>query len=92
MRYILALLIVLALGLQQPEQYPGQASHAEPPEGWLCAPQTPDFQTPADHVCACQRVCVDDASGDNRTMEDPHCAVFCHASHCRCPVMGCGSL
>ena len=83
MRTTLLLLALLLLPIQQPEDYPGQANHATPPEGWMCQPQNIELSVPADHVCNCERMY--DAE-TNRVIEDATCSVYCHMDHCACAI------
>ena len=94
---VTALVGLLAVPAPQ-EAYPGQSSHAAPPEGWMCQPQHPSgFGVPLDHVCGCARMVLKDPDGQCsrlpdgalRVTEDPKCTVFCHADHCACPMQGC---
>lgn len=70
----------------------GNPGHVEPAPGQMCAREA---TTPADHRCACHRVCqpnVDDegnAAPGAYVQEDPKCRVYCYKSHCSCPVEGC---
>lgn len=83
--------------MQNPEKYPGQASHGVPPDGWMCEPANGPHFVPPDHQCSCQRMatmspdgsCAHDPDGKEHVMEDPKCAVFCHMDHCKCPVSHC---
>lgn len=81
--WILLLPALLGVALQdtQPaEKYPGQASHAVPPDGWYCLNQNYTLTVPADHVCSCERMKREDGT----VVEDSKCSVFCHADHCKC--------
>lgn len=80
------LLVTLALALtsfQEPEPYPGQREHAVPPDGWMCEHQNYTLTVPVDHACNCERSC-DGETG--QVIEESQCLVYCHASHCSCPV------
>lgn len=84
------LVIGLALGLfgaQQPEPYPGQGSHQEPPDGWFCQRQNLDETVPHEKVCHCVRICRTDEHGTQEIQEDTGCTVWCHRDHCRCEVV-----
>lgn len=96
----LALVVGVAAQDQTPEAYPGQREHMPPPDGWMCSPQRPDFSVPEDHVCTCQRMaqrdlttgeCLHDADGKELITESPTCAVWCHQSHCGCPIQACST-
>lgn len=68
-----------------PEAYPGQSQHAQPPEGWFCehpTPETLETMDPA-HICNCERSC--DESGTVRE-DNMRCSVACHPDSCKCPV------
>lgn len=93
-------IILLALGVallaQSPEAYPGQHTHAMPPDGWMCMPANSTTFVPASHQCSCKRMiqendqgCMKNDDGTMHVLEDPACAVFCHMDHCSCPVMHC---
>lgn len=72
---------------------PGNPGHQTPPPGWMCSPDALE----ASHRCAChrQRICEPQDDGEGGTIppggmrEDPTCTVFCHMSHCACPVEEC---
>lgn len=73
----------------------GQPGHKEPPEGWNC--NRAEHNIDPSHNCDCQRHCPSppdeqDQGGSNPEMtvvEDPVCTVYCHPSHCRCPLKNC---
>lgn len=78
----------------EPEAYPGQREHREPPEGFKCEHQKPDFSVPVLRLCDCHRGCM--AMNDDGTMRattvDPQCTTFCHeTNHCACPMPACDS-
>lgn len=86
-----AVLALLMLG-QQPPDYPGTPSnpwpeHQEPTPGWTCSPTGKGA-----HECHCHRMIVDNGDdsgedcGSGPIVEDSGCKVYCHASHCTCPV------
>lgn len=80
------LIFVLLLALQtvtQPEDYPGQHDHAQPPDGWMCEHQNYELSVPPAHACNCERSC-DTESG--RVIEDKQCKVYCHMDHCHCQI------
>ena len=97
---ILAAAVICSITIftqQSGDAYPGQSNHAEPPVGWNCErPNSQGFG--ADHPCSCSRMamtspdgsCAKDLDGTPHIMEDPKCLVFCHQTHCKCPVMSCG--
>lgn len=72
---------------------PGNPGHQTPPEGWTCSPNAIE----ASHRCACHRTEICEPSDDGEggtvpaggTREDPICTVYCHLSHCQCPVEKC---
>ena len=72
---------------------PGNPGHKAPPEGWTCSPNALEVS----HRCSCHRtrICepTDDGEGGvvppGGMREDPTCTVFCHMSHCQCPVEEC---
>lgn len=83
MKILLWLVLAVVLVAQQPdpERYPGQSEHREPPVGWMCEPQNYTLSVPPDHVCSCERMC-DDSTG--QVIEDKQCQTWCHPTHCRC--------
>jgi hypothetical protein len=82
LRIITTVLLGFAVLAQQPEPYPGQNQHAEPPAGWVCQHQNYELSVPPDHACACERGC--DEQGVLH--EDKQCKVYCHADHCTCQI------
>lgn len=92
MRYValaFALVVSLASGGQEREQYPGQSGHAKPPEGWAC---TNHPSADRNHKCDCVRKCVPEMdeegnpTGKQTVQEDAKCGAYCHPEHCACPV------
>lgn len=88
MKTVLILLAVLLLAQapQQPELYPGQSEHKEPPKDWVCkrpeidriGKQTPDEQA---HWCSCERMCDPETQVVH---EDKACSSWCWPTHCTC--------
>jgi hypothetical protein len=52
----------------------------EPAPGWYCSPKGE-----RDHHCTCLRM-DRDTQCEGIPQEDPLCRVYCHKSHCQCPV------
>ncbi len=78
-------LSIMVLVPQAPDEpYPGQSTHATPPEGWFCEHQNYALSIPPAHACACER------STDEHGVvhEDPGCTAWCHADHCHCDMEG----
>ena len=72
-------------GDDEPEAYPGQHDHAQPPDGWTCHMPPADLSGDQAHWCNCERSC------DQETQvihEDKQCKTFCHGDHCTCPMSG----
>jgi hypothetical protein len=89
--------LVLAVSVQQPpdpmpdppqapEIYPGQSSHAQPPEGWFCQRQNSALSVPPEHACRCERMY--DPDDPTVIREDKECSVWCHPDSCKCGVSG----
>jgi hypothetical protein len=97
MRALALTVLLLAQAPQQPEVYPGQANHAEPPAGWNCqrAPMErlgkagPEEQA---KWCSCERGCDPSMLGpDNEPIvhADKQCSTWCwEKQHCDCDVSG----
>src|SRR5947208_422546 len=71
-----------------PEPYPGQANHAQPPEGWHCL--STDAEGPA-HQCACPGMKQDPMCPVMETPSDNElhrgkCATWCFRDHCFCTM------
>lgn len=85
---ILVIVAIAAIvnGGQQREAYPGQSEHREPPKGWFCSSHP---NAPLDHQCACEKTCTKNDDGTVTIKEDSmpgRCKVYCHPSHCTCPI------
>lgn len=80
------------------EDYPGQSSHAKPPDGWYCSYTAKD-----EHHCDCKRVPTAGELCEESEPDVAECKVWCWAhatpkydesgkvtgystSHCLCPV------
>ena len=67
----------------EPEQYPGQHDHAQPPEGWMCHQPPIDLSGDQTHWCSCERSCDEETQVVH---EDEKCTTNCHSDHCKCPM------
>lgn len=81
--FLLGFEAFVLFGAQNDEPYPGQSQHAVPPKDWFCTPTAAD----PDHKCACKRMDASAPVCDDPPKEDPVCTVYCHADHCRCPII-----
>lgn len=68
-----------------PEAYPGQRSHQEPPDGFMCVRQTIRLDVPPEHACSCERMYSPE---DGHVMEDKDCTVWCWPNACGCGIGG----
>ena len=74
------LALLLAQGPDPTRPFPG---HEAPPAGWFCEHEAAD---PA-HACTCHRTRICEAESDDiRVQEDFACKVWCHQTHCHCPI------
>ncbi len=94
MKALIFVLAVISLAAQRPapgkpEQYPGQSSHAKPPDGWMCSPKNTQPAPPPDHACLCHMECEKAANGEEMWKPDPQCSAFCFEKSCSCPHMHC---
>lgn len=95
------LAVSVGVAAAQHEPYPGQGEHKEPPAGWTCSRDgggnfdhicnCRGMSEQKDPMCKTPEKPADpnppDEGGDNVTQgEDPSCTVFCHRSHCACPI------
>lgn len=82
LKYVLALMLVLAQAPAPPEDYPGQREHQQPPPGWFCA----HHDTVHAKACGCKRMNQAEDCETGPITEDRACRVWCHPTFCRCPV------
>lgn len=82
-------LAISAMAMQQPEQYPGQRDHAQPPPDVFCSPKG-HKPGPGERMieCACEKTCTasdpQNPLGPRYVIEDPKCSVYCWKSACKC--------
>ena len=67
----------------EPEAFPGQHDHAQPPDGWMCHQPPMDLSGDQTHWCNCERSCDEETQVVH---EDKKCSTFCHGDHCGCPM------